>query len=301
MNITITGASGLVGTRLVRALKQDGHDVARLGRKRTGGAGEHAWNPEAGTVDDAALAGCDAVVHLAGENIAARRWSDVQKARIRDSRVQGTRTICQAIVRQSRKPRVLVSASAIGFYGDRGDELLTEASGAGSGFLPEVCVAWERETEAALEAGVRVVRLRIGVVLSPEGGALAKMLTPFKLCVGGVLGSGRQYMSWIDLDDLVAAIRFALVTDGLSGAVNATTPQPVTNREFTKTLGKVLSRPTVFPMPAFAARAAFGEMADALLLASTRVMPARLEAAGFSFGYPSLEGSLRHQVGGVKV
>jgi len=236
----------------------------------------------------------DAVVHLAGENIAAGRWTERQKARIRDSRVKGTRLLCDLLARYSPPPKALVCASAVGYYGDRGDEILKEESASGSDFLSDVCGEWEAATQTAVERGIRVVNLRIGVVLSPLGGALAKMLTPFKLGAGGVIGSGRQYMSWIALDDAVRAFHFALTNQSLHGPVNAVAPNAVTNRDFTRTLGRVLSRPTVFPMPAFAARLAFGEMADALLLASTRVQPARLLAGGFTFRYPDLEGALRH-------
>jgi uncharacterized protein (TIGR01777 family) len=236
----------------------------------------------------------DAVVHLAGENIAAGRWTERQKARIRDSRVKGTRLLCDLLARYSPPPKALVCASAVGYYGDRGDEILKEESAPGSDFLFDVCREWEAATQTAVERGIRVVNLRIGVVLSPLGGALAKMLTPFKLGAGGVIGSGRQYMSWIALDDVVRAFHFALTNQSLLGPVNAVAPNPVTNRDFTRTLGRVLSRPTVFPMPAFAARLAFGEMADALLLASTRVEPARLLAGSFIFRYPDLEGALRH-------
>jgi uncharacterized protein (TIGR01777 family) len=236
----------------------------------------------------------DAVVHLAGENIASARWTERQKARIRDSRVKATGLLCNLLARYSPPPKALVCASAIGYYGDRGDEILKEESAPGSGFLSDVCREWEAATQPAVERGIRVVNLRIGMVLSALGGGLAKMLTPFKLGAGGVMGSGRQYMSWIAVDDLVDAIHFALTHESLRGPANAVAPSPVTNREFTRTLGRVLSRPTPFPMPAFAARLAFGEMADALLLASTRVQPARLLASGFTFRYPDLEGALRH-------
>ncbi|HRX87073.1 MAG TPA: TIGR01777 family oxidoreductase [Phycisphaerae bacterium] len=296
MNITITGATGLVGTRLVHALEANGHAIRKLSRSRHSAPNTFVWDPQGGTVDPAALAGCDAVVHLAGENIAAGRWTDAQKARIRDSRVAGTRTICTALAGLDVKPKVLVSASAIGFYGDRGDAVLDENAPAGEGFLAGVCVAWERETQPAVDAGIRVVMPRIGVVLSPDGGALAKMLTPFKLGAGGVLGNGRQYLSWIDLDDLVGIIVFALEHATLAGPVNATAPNPATNREFTKTLGRVLHRPTIFPVPAAAAKLAFGEMAEALLLASTRVLPERVQQAGYRFQYPQLDAALRHQL-----
>lgn len=298
MKIALTGSSGLVGTALTEAFLAGGHEVVRLVRAQP--AGDPAavvWNPGAGILDPKTLAGCKAVVHLAGENIAARRWTAAQKARIRDSRVTGTRTLCAALATMDHPPEVIVAASAIGYYGDRGDEVLDEDSDPGSGYLPDVCRAWEAATQAAADCGVRVVNLRIGLVLSARGGALGRMLLPFKLGAGGVLGSGRQYLSWIDLDDLVGIVLFAIDKVTLQGAVNAVAPQAVTNREFTKALGRVLRRPTVLPMPAFAARAAFGEMADALLLASARVVSKRLVEAGFTFQYPQIEAALRHVLG----
>lgn len=298
MKVLVTGASGLVGSALVPLLTAGGHTVARLVRSPPRpSVAEVQWNPETGIREIASLEGMDAVVHLAGENIAGGRWTAERKARIRDSRVTGTRTLCETLARLARPPKVLVSASAIGYYGDRGGEVLRETSAPGLGFLPEVCRAWEEATEPAAQKGIRVVLLRIGVVLSPAGGALAKMLFPFKLGAGGIIGSGQQYMSWIGLDDIIGAIHHALMTDALQGPVNVVAPHPVTNRDFTKTLGRVLGRPTLFPMPAFAARLAFGEMADALLLASTRVEPARLMAANYAFRHPDLEGALRHLLG----
>ncbi len=302
MKIIITGSTGLVGTHLVRALISDGHSITRLVRGdaqsfRAPGTAAVRWDPAAKTIDARELEGHDAAVHLAGENIAAGRWSDEQKARIRDSRVNGTRLLAETLAGLESPPQTLVSASAIGFYGDRGDAVLTEESASGEGFLSEVCREWETAAAPAGRAGIRVVNLRIGVVLSAEGGALAKMLTPFKLGVGGKIGSGEQYMSWVALDDVVGAIIHALTNEEVRGAVNAVAPRAATNAEFTKTLGGVLGRPTVFPVPAFAARLAFGEMADALLLASTRVEPQRLSATGYQFKYPELEGALRHALG----
>lgn len=295
MKVLITGASGLVGSALVPLLTAGGHTVARLVRSQPRpGAAEIQWDPEVGIRETASLDGVDAIVHLSGENIAGGRWTAERKAKIRDSRVKGTRTLCEALARLAHPPKVLVSASAIGFYGDRGDEILREESAPGAGFLAEVCRAWEEATAPAAQKGIRVVLLRIGVVLSPAGGALAKMLFPFKLGVGGIIGSGQQYMSWIGLDDTVGAIHHALAQGTVQGPVNAVAPYPVTNREFTKALGRVLGRPTLFPLPAFAARLVFGEMADALLLASTRVEPARLVAAHYAFRHPNLEGALRH-------
>jgi uncharacterized protein (TIGR01777 family) len=244
------------------------------------------------------LDGFDAVVHLAGENIAAGRWTESVKERIRKSRVDGTQLLSRALARLKQPPRAVVQASAVGFYGNRGDESLTESSPRGQGFLPAVCVAWEAAAEPAEKQGIRVVFLRFGVILSRKGGALKKMLLPFRLGVGGVIGDGSQYMSWITLDDAVAAIQHALSTEGLRGPVNVVSPQPVTNRGFTRTLGRALGRPTVFPMPAFAARLAFGEMADALLLSSQRVLPDRLLGSGYSFRHPDLEPALRHVLAG---
>jgi uncharacterized protein len=295
MNIAITGSTGMVGRALTEALVADGHSVRPVVR-RPGPNPEREirWDPAGGTIDAAAFNDIDAVVHLAGEGVASHRWSSDVKKRILDSRVLGTRLLCETLASLSVKPSVLVSASAVGYYGDRGAELLDESSTPGEGFLADVCQQWEAATTAARDANVRVVNLRIGVVISTKGGALASMLTPFRMGVGGVLGSGRQYISWITLDDLVRAIVFALGAAALSGPVNATAPDAVTNREFTKTLGHLLHRPTVATMPAFVARMVFGEMADEMFLSGSRVVPRALQAAGFSFQHPVLEPALRH-------
>ena len=278
MKILLTGANGLVGSALLSELTAAGHSITRLSHSQ-------AW-PE--------LAGHDAVVHLAGDNITSGRWTPEKKARIRDSRVQLTQRLCEAVAQVTPPPRVVVCASAVGYYGNRGDEVLREESAPGAGFLAKVCSDWEAATKPAADAGIRVVNLRFGVVLSATGGALAKMLTPFKLGLGGVIGDGQQWMSWITLDDTVGVVSRALTDGTLRRPVNVVTPQPVTNREFVKTLGRVLHRPTLLPLPAFAARLALGEMADALLLSSQRVEPAKLIASGYHFRFPELDGALRH-------
>jgi uncharacterized protein (TIGR01777 family) len=299
MNILVSGSTGLVGTALIPALTAAGHEVVRLVRSKSRSPSREliGWDPEANYIDAAGLEGLDAVVHLAGESIASGRWTALKKARIRDSRVRGTRLLCEALGHATRPPAVLICASAVGFYGDRGDEVLTESSSLGTGFLAEVCRDWEGSTNPARQKGIQVINLRFGVILSAHGGALATMLTPFKMGAGGVIGSGRQYMSCIAVDDCIGAIQHALSAASLSGPVNVVGPVPVTNREFTKTLGKVLGRPTIFPMPAFAARLALGEMADELLLSSARVEPKKLLESGFQFQYPELESALRHVLG----
>jgi len=296
MKIAVTGASGLVGSALVAALEDGGHRVVRLVRRQPEGDGEVRWDPAAGVLDPADLEGVDAVVHLAGESIASGPWTRERKRRIRDSRVDGTRLVASAVSAMAEPPRTLVSASAVGYYGDRGDRVLDEDAGPGEGFLAEVCQGWEAAADPARERGVRVVHPRIGMVLAADGGALAKMLLPFRLGVGGVLGPGDQYMSWIGLGDLVAVILHALGDGDLEGPVNAVAPAPVTNREFTRTLGRVLHRPTILPAPALALRLLLGEMAEELFLASTRAVPARLEGHGFTFRHPDLEGALRQQL-----
>jgi uncharacterized protein (TIGR01777 family) len=289
MNILITGSTGLVGSNLGRSLSQKGHATTHLVRKKPVSENQVYWDPALSVLDSGRLEGLDAVVHLAGESITGGRWTADKKRRILESRVRGTRLLSEGLAGLRAKPGVLVSASAIGFYGDRGEERLDESCGSGNGFLAEVCRQWEKETEPAAAAGIRVVNLRIGIVLSGAGGALRKMLPLFRMGLGGKIGHGRQYMSWIALPDLVGAIQFAVEHESLRGPVNAVSPEPVQNSVFVKQLGRALSRPTIFFLPRFAARAVLGEMAEALLLASARVVPARLESAGFRFQSESLE------------
>lgn len=294
MRVLISGASGLVGTALLPALAAEGHETARLVRR--GASEDHKtvrWDPGRGAIDVPALSGHDAVVHLAGESIIGR-WTEAKKQRIRASRLTGTRVLAEALAKLTRPPKVLVSASAVGYYGNRGEEALTERSAGGRDFLADVCREWEAATAPAAAKGIRVVQLRLGIVLSPRGGALKAMLWPFRWGLGGVVGSGRQYWSWVALDDVVGVILQALTQETLQGPVNVTAPTPVTNREFTTVLGRVLQRPTIFPLPAFAARAVLGEMADALLLSSACVLPKKLQEAGYTFRWPALEAALRH-------
>lgn len=291
MRIAITGSSGLVGTALAKALEARGDVVLRLVRREARGPNEVRWSPSAREVDVAGLADVGAIVHLAGENIADGRWTEARKRSIRDSRVDGTHAVARAVAALGTRP-TLISASAIGIYGDRGDEALTEQAPPGTGFLAEVCVAWEAAADEARAAGARVVHPRIGIVLARDGGALAKMALPFKMGVGGVLGDGRQYMSWVHLDDVVAMLVRSIDDATIEGAFNAVTGA-VTNAEFTKALGRALRRPTFLPVPRFAAKLAFGsELADEALLASAKVVPERLRALGFAWRFPELDRAL---------
>jgi uncharacterized protein (TIGR01777 family) len=295
MKIAIAGASGLVGSALVPALTAEGAAITRLVR----GApkpGEIEWHPNQDQVSPQLLEGLDVIVNLAGESVAGSRWTDEQKRKIRDSRVSGTHLLSEAIARMSSKPSAFICASATGIYGDRDDETLDEQSESGGGFLAGVCREWEKACESAIKAGVRVVNLRIGPVLARDGGMLAKLLTPFKMGMGGKVGSGKQFISWVALDDVVSAIKLAIDNQDIRGPLNIVSPNPVTNEEFTRTLGHVLNRPTALAMPAFAVRLAFGEMADEMLLASQKVLPKKLSAMGFEFKYPQLEAAMRRYI-----
>ena len=292
MKIVISGASGLIGTQLVKTLKSNGHEVVQLVR-RTAGAGQIMWDPKSGKLDPASLEGCDAVIHLSGAGIGDKRWSDAYRKEILDSRTATTLLLANTIASLQRKPSVFLSGSAIGIYGARGDEQLTETSAHGTGFLADVCEQWEAAAKPAIDAGVRTVFLRTGIVLSPKGGALKKLLPLFRLGVGGKFGNGKQWQSWISMDDEVASI-IHLLTANVSGAVNLTAPQPVTNAEFTKVLARVVKRPAIVPVPTFAPKILLGgELADALLFTGQRVMPQALTASGYVFKHSTLESALR--------
>jgi len=291
MRVAVSGSSGLIGAALVERLRREGHTVARLVRSSRGAAaGDVAWDPEAGTIDAAALEGMDAVVHLAGENVGTR-WTDEKKRRIRDSRVNGTRLLAETISRLARPPRVLVQASATGIYGDRGDEVVDEASAPGTGFLADVGRDWEGASGHAESAGIRVVKLRFGVVLTAKGGAVERLMLPFKMGVGGRIGSGRQWMPWISLEDAVEVIVRALRDERLRGPVNAVVGS-VRNEDFTEAFARALHRPALFPVPGFGLRAVFGQMADEALLAGQRVEPTRLREIGHVFHHPTLDTAL---------
>ncbi len=289
MKVLVSGSSGLIGHALIAVLEKNGWSVSRLRRPEL-------WNPQNHTIKTDALKGHEAVIHLAGESIAEGRWSAAKKNRIRQSRVDATQFLANTLSRLPSPPKIFLCASAVGYYGDRPQETLTENSVAGTSFLAKVCRDWENAAEPLTKKGTRVVFLRTGIVLSPQGGALGKMLLPFKMGMGGKIGSGEQYMSWIDIDDWAQAAAYILKNESIKGPVNMTAPNPVSNLEFTKTLGRVLLRPTVFPLPAFAARLVFGEMADELLLASARVEPQKLLKSGYVFKYARLEDSLRHVI-----
>ena len=296
MRVLVTGSSGFIGSALSARLQSDGHDVVRLVRREPRpGDGEARWDPEAGHIDAEALDGIDGVVHLAGENIANRRWSDAQKARIRDSRTRGTSLLANALARTSPAPRCLINASAVGYYGDRGADVLGENEPPGDDFIARSTAEWEDAARPAADAGIRVVVMRLGMAFDPSGGPLKRMLPPFRLGLGGKLGSGRQYMSWLSREDAVGAFIHALTTDALSGPVNACAPEPVTNAEFTRALGRALGRPALLFVPRFALRVAMGEMADAVLY-STRMSSARLVESGFEFRHTGIEATLREML-----
>jgi len=301
MKIAVTGATGLIGAALCERLRQEGNDVLVITRRENSSSPFTVvhWNPERGELDTRSLEGVDAVVHLAGETI-AERWTREKKERIRTSRVAGTRFLVDGLKRLSKRPSVLIGSSAVGFYGNRGDEELDEGSPPGTGFLPEICQAWEAEVARASELGMRAVRLRTGIVLSTKGGALAKMLLPFKLGLGGPVGSGSQWMSWIHIDDVVGGYHFALHHSDLSGAANLTAPQPVRNADFTRALGRALGRPAFLPAPGFALKLIFGEMAQDLLLDGQKVLPRRLESAGYKFHHTGIDDALADAVSSRK-
>jgi len=295
MGILIFGGSGLVGTALTAALRADGKDAVAVRAPRVG---DLKWDPAADATELAAMEGADAIVHLAGASIGDGRWTPERKQILRSSRVDSTRLLVEAMARLQRKPRVFVCASAVGYYGSRGDEVLTESSSAGEDFLGKLTQDWEAQARRAEEIGIRTVLSRFGVILSAKGGALPKMLTPFKLGVGGQLGDGRQWMPWVALDDVVTAIQWAIANPDARGAINMVSPNPAQNAEFTRVLAGALHRPAIFPAPAFALRLMLGEMADGLLLSSQRAKPERLVIAGFRFRFENLEGALRHALGG---
>ncbi|MCI3270242.1 TIGR01777 family oxidoreductase [Streptomyces cylindrosporus] len=290
--IAVAGASGLIGSALVRSLTADGHEVVRLVRHEPRSKSEVRWDPEGGRVDAAGLAGCDAVVNLAGAGVGDRRWTDAYKARIRSSRVLGTTALAEAVAAMDEKPRVFVNGSAMGYYGETGDRIVDEDSPAGSGFLPELCVEWEGAAAPARAAGVRTAFVRTGLVVARGGGAWGKLFPLFQAGLGARLGDGRQYWSYVSLHDEVAAIRHILDTDGLAGPFNVTAPTPLTNREITAAMGRVLHRPTLFAVPAPVLRAVLGEMAGDVL-GSARVVPKRLLESGFTFAFPDIESAIR--------
>ncbi|PYX48862.1 MAG: TIGR01777 family protein [Acidobacteria bacterium] len=290
--ILVSGVSGPIGAALLPPLKSRGYEVTRLVRGAAQSHDQISWDP-AKPIAPESVSGFDAVIHLAGESIVGR-WTEEKKAKIRSSRVTGTTALAQALAQAKEKPQVFASSSAIGYYGDRGSEVLNESSAPGEGFLSDVCREWEAATHDAVSAGIRTVSMRTGVVLSREGGALAKMLTPFKIGAGGKIGSGQQWMSWIDVQDMVGAIHHILKSDLLQGPVNMVAPRPVTNEEFTRTLASVLARPAIFPMPAFVVKLVFGEMGETVLLGSQRVEPTQLVMSGYPFRFSSLRASLEN-------
>ena len=296
MKVLVSGSSGLIGTALVRRLTYDGHEVLRLVRRTPAAADEVRWDPAEGSIDAAALAGVEAVVHLGGASIAGKRWNEAYKREIRDSRVSSTRLLAESLAHLDPKPSVFLCASALGYYGVRADEILTEDSPQGTGFLADVTAEWEAATLPASDAGIRVCNMRIGVVLSQTGDLPRSLLLPFKMGLGGKLGSGRQYMSWVHIDDVVDAFAYVLKTPALRGPLNVSAPNPATNAEFTRALAGALSRPALFTVPAFALRVMLGEAAE-FVLGSARLKPQRLIEGGFEFKWESIEPALRDIVG----
>jgi uncharacterized protein len=294
MKILITGSTGLLGSALAIAFGSAGHAVLPMVRRGSG----IVWDPMASSMDGSPLEGMDAVIHLSGENLAEGRWTVAKKKRIRDSRVRSTSLLSRTLAKLQQRPKVMICASGTGIYGNRGDEILTEDSSAGTGFIADICREWEAAAAPATAAGIRVIHMRLGIILARGGGALAKMLTPFRLGLGGAIGNGRQFMGWIEIEDVIAAVMHLINKSQLAGPVNFVAPQAVTSRQFGKTLGSVLHRPAILPLPAMAARLVFGEMAQELLLASVRAEPQRLLADGFVFRYPELRGALEHAVSG---
>lgn len=294
MKILISGASGLVGKTLIPELEKDGHEILTLVRKDAKNTNEVEWNPEKEIKEISKLEGVECVIHLAGENVGEGRWTEEKKKRILDSRVVGTKVLCDALLKLNKLPKTFISASAIGIYGNRGEEILTEESAFGEDFLAHVCIEWEKASGRLKETNIRLVHARIGVILSKKGGALEKILTPFKFGIGGKMGKGNQFMSWIAMDDVIEIIKLLISDEQISGAVNLTAPNPVTNAEFTEIIGNVLSKPTFFTVPKFALNIAFGEMADMTVLTSQRIIPKRLQNARYEFLYPTLEPALKH-------
>jgi hypothetical protein len=293
--ILVTGSRGLIGSALVKTLEKNSYQVKKLVRSNPNKVSkEFIWKPDTGEIDQEALNGTEALIHLAGENIAEGRWTEEKKRRLRDSRIKSTKNLCNTLLKAKNSIKVVLMASAIGYYGNAGNETLNENSPLGKGFLAELTDEWEKAGKVLAENGIRLVFMRIGVVLSPKGGALSKMMLPFQLGLGGQVGDGKQYMSWVVIDDVINIIEFLLKNDSISGVVNVVAPNPSTNAEFTKALGKALSRPTIFSVPSFAARLAFGELADEALLASCRVLPSKLQEAGYKFLFPDLDKGLSH-------
>lgn len=297
MKILISGSSGLIGKHLTSNLTEAGHEVIRLVRKKDNQPGTCFWDIKNQEIDSACLEGIDAAIHLAGESIGDSRWTAATKKRIMDSRVEGTRLLCQTLAGLNDKPKTLISASAIGYYGHQPGVELTEEGALGSNFVADVCKNWEEETKYARDAGIRVVNMRIGIVLAPNGGPLHKMMTPFKFGAGGIIGNGKQYWSWVAIDDILGIVQFLLENESISGPVNAVSPNAASNYEMTKTLGKVMHRPTIMPLPGFAAKIVLGQMADELLLADAKVIPAKLQQAGYEFKSPELEATLKDLLG----